>query len=55
MSQVSPMAEELTADEEVDFDMDKVKGGYLDMDKVEVEEALEAAVVTMEVVVEDME
>ena len=65
ISQVSPVVEEVVAEEEVDFDMDKVKEEYLDMDKVnekdldmdevEVEEAVEAAVVAVAVVVEAVE
>ena len=65
ISQVSPVVEEVVAEEEVDFDMDKVKEEYLDMDKVneedldmdevEVEESVEAAVVVMAVVVEAVE
>ena len=57
--------EEVAAEEEVDLDMDKVKEEYLDMDEVkeedldmddvEVEEAIEAVVVDMAVMVDSVE
>ena len=55
ISQVSSVVEEVVAEEEVDLGMDKVKKEYLDMDKVEVEEAVETAVVAVAVVVEAVE
>ena len=56
MSQVSPVveevAEEVAEEEKVDLYMDKVEEVDLEMDKVEAEEALDAYVVAVEVVVE---
>ena len=58
MSQVSPVVEELAAEEEVDLDMDKVEAVDLDMDDVKVKEAVEAVeavVVVVVVVIEAVE
>ena len=55
MSQVPLVVEEVASEEEVDLDMEKVKEEDLNMDKVEVEEVVEAAVVAMAVVVEEVE
>ena len=60
---MSPVVEEVAAEEEVDLYMDKVKEEDLDMDKLKeeyldmekVEEAVEAAVVAVVVVVEAVE
>ena len=62
---MSPVVEELAAEEEVDLDvdevnvedldMDNVKEEYLDMDKVDVEEAAKQAAVAVANVVEAVE
>ena len=44
---MSPVVEEVAAEEEVDLYMDKVKEEYLYMDEVEVEEAVELALVAL--------
>ena len=55
MYQVSPVVEGVEAEEEVYLNMDKVKEEDVDMDKVEVEKAVEAVVVAVAVVVETVE
>ena len=55
MYQVSPVAEGVEAEEEVYLNMDKVKEEDVDMEKVEVEKAVEAVVVAVAVVVETVE
>ena len=54
---MSPMVEEVAAEEEVDLDMDEVKEEYFDMKEVEVEDAVEveAAMVAVVAVVRVME
>ena len=51
MPQVSPVVEEVATEEQVDLYMDEVKEVDLDMDEVEVEEVVEAAVVLVKVLV----
>ena len=51
ISQVSLVVEEVATEEDVYLDMDKVKEEDLDMYDVEVEEAVEAAVVAVAVMV----
>ena len=65
MSQVTPVVEEVAAEDGVDFYMDELKEEYLDteevkeedldMEKVDVEEAVEADVVSVAIVVEAVE
>ena len=54
MSQVSPVVEEVATEEQVDLDMDKVDEVDFYMDEVKVEEAVEASVASVAVVVEAM-
>ena len=51
ISQASPVTEEVVSKEEVDLDMDNLKEEDLDMEEVEVEEAVEADVVAVAVMV----
>ena len=55
ISQVSPVVKDVVAEEEVYFYMDKVKEEYLDMSEVEVEEAVQEAMVDVAVVVKAVE
>ena len=52
---MSPMVEEVAAEEEVDLDMDEVKEEYFDMNEVEAEDAVENSMVAVVAVVRVVE